>query len=225
MIAAAGISRPAPVPAEFVGLARVFRNQVGEAAYGLAERTAPLLGPLRRACEVQRRPRPSELALVAREWRGLPGAALLSSRAQAWRHRLLIEDVRVCPSTLQEADWPTPEPGIMVTSLVVNIAPRQFSIGARFVAHVFLHAMARRLERGVPCDTAALKADLALLAEHVGALGPAAEDLETLDVPATGGVWIARMVETDDHEGRRVRIPAVRTFLTEHQARIRTRLR
>jgi hypothetical protein len=212
MSAALSLTRPPPVPAEYLGRARQFRDSVTADGVVAAPRIVKIVADLQRPVSRRCVPTRDDLALAARSWRLLPPGPRLTLEIHHLRHRLLVTEFRLFSTTLVLDAWQDRglEPGILIVKLTVNCLPLTLAHNAEILATFSLHALARRFERARPNSAAAVHADLT-------AAIPALGELTGLDmeIPGTGGRWLGRPVDTFDHEKRAIRIGAFRTFLSD----------
>ena len=93
-----------------------------------------------------------------------------------------------------------------------NTGPSRYDLVTTTLAHVSLHALARRFQRGLDIREDAIKGDLLALAEaHQGIRG--LENGSTILVPVPGGSWRANVAAMDDSRGTVNVALAVRTFI------------
>jgi hypothetical protein len=207
------------VPPEFTGRARQLRDAIagedratGELTRALSER---LLSRYRRGNHVPRR---DVLCGVADEWRRtLPPRSRLAIEVDlnARRKSLAIKEMRVTTSRYQPETWATAEKGLIVGLTMLEVWPLHCHFDVFSLAHVGLHGLARRLQRGVDGSEAAVMDDLRALgqAHHGLADLPAGSEFRvSLD---HGGVWVGTVEPVLDPRIGYDRALAVRTYMID----------
>lgn len=113
-----------PVPAEFLGLGRRFREQIAEAD-DLAARTMPrVFAPLAKRAERCSTPRPELLQDAVRHWQqAMPDTGLIDSRIELSRRELHIREVRLGATRHADKDEP------MIAIFWSNWMSHQRSVG------------------------------------------------------------------------------------------------
>jgi hypothetical protein len=207
------------VPAEHLGQARLFRNQVAaedrivDAA--LSAITKPLVERLRQHPKL----RPQQPMGALRQWAETMPTGLCIGRPRVAHHKsdIAISEHRITVSWLQDEAWgedASKERGVSICKLTFAVHKGKFVKTWRPVACVSLHALARRIERGAERGHAALIGDLAVLAE-----APADGDGERVDTPASCGLWLGAVILAQDDGGEACRIRNVRTWLPDLNGR------
>jgi hypothetical protein len=198
------------VPVEFIGMARVFRNQVAiedkQIDAALNAITPPLCERLRKHPKL----RPEMPMSCIRAWAETVPAVFRVGRARVAvvRTEFAIREVRISTSWLHNDDWNNDERerGLSVCELVFAVHKAKLIARWTPVACISLHALARRIERSAERDHAALTRDLALLVE--------AREAQVERVNTPGGFWLGAVIEAmHDQEGKGVTLRNVRTWL------------
>jgi hypothetical protein len=197
------------VPSEFVGRARQFRQAVLAADTAIAAGLPGLLGPLQ--ARLNRKPtlRPAMVVDLIRRWpEVIPDRYCLARNASVDKNALTISEVRIAASHLHNPAWDGQdwEHGISVAKLNSTTGHGQLRLTVTPVASVSLHALARRYQRSIQRDHAAVIRDLKALARHP----------QSGKVFTDTGCWCGRVVTTRhevDGEPRPLRLLAIRTFI------------
>jgi hypothetical protein len=199
---------PPRVPAEFLGLARAYRNQVHAADQACAVALRGIITPLR--MRLARKPtlREENIVHAGRAWsKFMPAAFRIGeTRIVRTRREFVIAEDRISVSWLQAARWGERERGVSVCRLVVAAHKGDLREDWRPVACVSLHALARRFERGADRRHAALTSDLARLLNFEA--DPCGQ------VTCDDGYWLGDLVDLMDETARTARqCRNVRTFV------------
>jgi hypothetical protein len=155
------------LPAEYRGLARVFRQQVECEDHVLGRVLVAILEPLR--ARLERHPnrglRAEQVAAAVRRYRGETPATFRIGAVTVVEHprRFSIEEQRLAATWHTDLAWENGGEEVGVAVCTVQLALRDGVIGGEWhaLALVSLHALGRRLERGADPSYAALFADLA----------------------------------------------------------------
>lgn len=207
---------PAPVPREFLGLARDLRRRLAAADAQVAPGLEHALRPLRERLERRPTLRADLLTDAERHWRqGVPGFGRLVLAAERRRGRVpYFCELRAQAGAFRFATWPPGfEPGLLLVLILAEPRPGGVDVRQTPLAAVSLHALARRYQRGGDCSEAAIFGDLADLAPFAQETGlpPAVR----FALPLAHGCWCGERVQVD---GRMVL--AVRTYLGAFTARL-----
>jgi hypothetical protein len=207
---------PKVIPAEWRGKARVFRDAIGAED----EPTGRLVTTLAQRLKVrikERRdavPRPEDLRGVAFTWeRHMPPRSRLDLAINLQRKSLEIREVRLSSSVYRAAAWGEHEAGLVIMAITLEAAPLHYEFKTGTIAHVSVHAIARRLQRGRGGSEADVLRDLGVLGRAHEALAgrPDGADFE---VPAADGFWIGTVETMRDRAAKRPgKSLLVRTFL------------
>jgi hypothetical protein len=197
---------PGFVGREFLGKARLLRNEVVAVDEQMVGTYHRLLGAARARARKSSVPRPDLLIDLERAYRTqMPETWRIRLDIQREKKSLLIYDWRVTRCSFKDEEWDdaAEEPGIGVSRLVIDIRPGVFH--GRLTAHfnASLHAVARRFSRAGDVTREAVVRDLAALAHAEIPASPG----ELFEVAAGDGAWRGRVVA-----GRDGPIGAVRTF-------------
>jgi hypothetical protein len=169
---------PSPVvPAEFVGLSRLFRERMTNAAD--VSNTI-----MRRICRSAhdtnnirkgRGLRPDTLADLCRAWRAVPSGNRISLAISHQRRHCEIVDVRILPAMMTNNGRPsdTAEAAVTIVAISLTASPEMLLTTSPTVATASLHALARHFQRARRTGDTALITDLGLLATaRIAAPGP-----------------------------------------------------
>jgi hypothetical protein len=211
-VSASLIRAPRPVPPEFAGQARAFRNRI------LADddRVAPAIGAITTyARDVLRRRhtyRPEHFKHLERAWRlTIPNTGRLAYATECGKNTLTIADTRICSSTFHKGVWKNDFGEHSLTLIIYSgrFTSGHIDIESVPVSAVSLHALARRFQRSFDSSDQAVLRDLSLL-------GVNAKDLlnaSPFRQPAGDGAWHGETVTVSTNEKRVQRILATRTFI------------
>ena len=205
--------RAGPVDAAFLGQARAFRDRLKATSATCSRLIDAIAEPAVRRAKRHPIPRREVLVDVARRWSCMPSLGLLDSSTDLdlRKRTLRICQLRVCPSDFRSAAWSVDEAGLSVLGLQLDIGPHRLNFAMPSLVTVSLHALARRYQRGLAVDDAAVFGDLHVLAKaHLrlatGAVG------ELFEVEASGGCWRGNVTDASTSAGTD-RILSARTFL------------
>jgi hypothetical protein len=198
------------VPAEFVGKARVFRAEVKLVDVAMDRALDLICKPLNARLKRHPRLRAEMLADVARQYERLIPSQFRIGPIEGTKHKgeFAIVERRLCVSWLTHDDWVAPEmrePGLSICRFTFSVHQGRLRQHWTPLANVSLHALARHEERRHDRSQAALRHDLALLAD-------AGEDGEK--VPTPGGFWLGSVITAGDN-GRMIKMRSVRTWLND----------
>lgn len=204
------------VPAEFRGLARLFRDKI----VGFSDAATPRLRKIARQSEHDCRRGYGGMRLervlpdVERKWRAVAGTDRLDLTVRSTSTKLAIEDTRLIRSNISEVpNWGNvDEPALVITCAQIDIQlgnPRHCRWSGAAMATINLHALGRFFERAARDDDVLL-ANLKLLAEAHPALidqpGPFA-------LAVTGGEWRGMVGTLKEPDGRLTVCIHARTFV------------
>ena len=214
-----------PVPREFVGLARAFRNRVAAADARVAAVVPGIVGQLRAHAHGMRNGKLSKLDMqvALRAWQtGVTDSYMLDARLRTERRRFTVAELRAtCDRMTAGAAWNGAEQDAVALSWhAIQLHDRLVDYLIRPVATMTLHALARRFERGDGREDSNVVQDLAPLAAYAAADKTAVAPPPTLPVTAevrvSDGRWAGRWVVARDAARRRdFRIFQVQTFLDD----------
>jgi len=203
--------RGAPVPVEFLGAARRFRERILAVDALAIDAMEVILAPVRRRLEKKRNLRSAMVIDTAREWREkVPAEFRLSLDVIYREHSVAITEVRISSSRTKHIAWGgTGEPGISIARVELAAGNGRLTVDTRPLASISLHALARRYQRG-GCDEAAISRDL----RDIVAVGVTGSD----DVRCRTGLWAGPVIAVrDGHDpgGRIIRMRDVRTYVDD----------
>ena len=210
---------PRNVLAEFTGKARQLHDaiaakdeQCGRLISALATR---LTDRIRRGNPI---PRVDTLVGIASEWqRNMPqrGRLLLEIDLNRRGKSLAIREMRVGASVFQSEEWDTAECGLMVFGTVLEAAPFHFQFRVYSLAHVGLHGLARRLQRGLDDSEAAVLQDLRALGEAHHTLADRPDGADFVVPLEHGGAWRGNVCLVHDSRVGYDKALAARTFVVD----------
>jgi hypothetical protein len=209
-----------PVPAEFLGLGRRFREQIADADDRAVGVMARIFTPLAKRAERDLRPRPEMLQDVARQWRQqLPAFGLIDSQTRLSRKELHIREVRVGAGTwcYDPKDEQSSEAGVAILFVELYVAAGVCQLMVDTAAQLPLHALGRWYQRTLDNSEAALISDLGRLAAAYGRIldETAATRDPNFFCPAASGRWAGSVTHRfSEATQRQERILNVRTFLS-----------
>jgi hypothetical protein len=188
------------VPVEFIGRARQLRRDLIAATTASRLSMVSLLAPLRRGISRRGSMRQEEIAGALRLWKLAPAPRNRVSLSIQMRGDVAtIEEMFIVSSDLQRPGWGIEEwePGLVVSSASIRLAPRKVEMVDRDLAALSLHSIARRFQRGANAadrSDAAVMADLSALAGcDPDTMAPGAR----LVWPAGRGRWVGETVAVD----------------------------
>ena len=207
-----------PVPFEFLGLGRRFRERIAEADDRAVATMLSIFSPLAQRAKRSAVPRPELLQGAARQWRReMPPLGLLDSKIELSRRDLHIREVRVGGGTAQ-ATWneATDEPVISILLVELHVAQGVCQLVVDTTALLTLHALGRWYQRSLDNSDAALRLDLARLAAAYGTIleSGTATARRKFHWPGASGHWVGSITRRlSEATGRQEQILNVRTFL------------
>jgi len=215
-----------PIPREFVGLARVFRNRVAAADGRIRAAMPAIIGPLRPRLHRTHRPQLSirEIDDALRAWQSvMDDGLMLDGRLRTYRRSFMVAQLRPTCDRITAAAWEddeTGQPAIALSWHVLQMRGRKAEFTVTPIVTMALHAMARRIERGDGCEDSNIIEDLAPLAAHTAAdrstVAPPPAPPIPAEIPATRGRWAGRWVTARDAARRRdFKVFQVQTFLDD----------
>lgn len=155
-------------------------------------------------------PRPELLTDARRRWRDqLAGTGRLSLSVEQPRNRLVIRELRLSAADFRMPDWDDAEPGFCILVMEMSVQRRTCAFNSAVLAGFSLHSVARWHQRNFDISTAALTADMAMVAAAIGGIDFV--DETKFSIPAAGGTWLG-MVQRVLDEGSPQHVLAVRTF-------------
>lgn len=196
------------IPAEHRGQARVFRNAVLEADRRVNSALPKLAAPLRRRLGRKPTLRPELLIDASRAWATeVSDQFTCDLRARADKRELTIAELRACGGRWRTERWDEAEwqPGVSLTWVALRVEDGRLRLIVQPAAHLLMHALARRFERGCGRTAADVVRDLRALA---AVLDDGAEE-----VAVPGGRWVGERQTARDGAGRSVSLFHCKTFL------------
>jgi hypothetical protein len=163
-------------------------------------------------------PRRETLTGVADEWRRrMPprGQLAIEIDLNARRKSLRIREMRATTSVYRPEEWDVAEKGMIVGLTLLEVWPLHSKFDLYTLAHVGLHAIGRRFQRGVDTSEAAIMHDLhaLALAHHRLADQPSGSEFRvSLD---HGGVWRGSVELVHDPRVGYDKSLTVRTYLVD----------
>lgn len=199
---------PARVGAEWIGRARVFRNEVKAVDVAMDKALAIISAPLR--ARLQRHPklRTAMLADTARRHTELVPPQFRIGAIEGARHKIefAVVETRLCVSWLKCDEWTDPEqrePGVTICKFTFSVHDGRLRQRWSPMVNVSMHALARHEERRPQRSDAALWQDLVRLAG-------AGDEGERVETPH--GFWLGGVIEAGD-ANRAIRMRSVRRWL------------
>ena len=209
---------PRGVPAEFTGMARQLRDAVaaedgpaGKLMTTLAKRVTTRI----RSGNVI--PRADTLTGIAHEWRQrMPPRSRLALEIDldARRKSLRICEMRATASSYRGDGWETVERGLIVLMIQLEAGPHHYTFGSYKLSHISLHAIGRRIQRGLDASEASIMRDFLALGAAHHTLADRADGAE-FSVPVQGGSWRGTVQLLRDQAASTDMALAVRTFLRD----------
>lgn len=210
--------RRRPVPVELVGQARLLRERLArdfdQAVAAIGQAVAPV-------SETARSKAPSRWLVheAARRWNAAstgPGRLSpceLSQEGRTW----FLREYRASPGDVQFLGlWDSFEPGFLVMKVQAELSKGRSGLGWGPAAHLSVHAVARRAQRGGGTVESAL-ADItgvgAWARLHV--VYKARQPTTPVLVPTARGHWRGTWVQVDDAGHSPCVFPALRTWLDD----------
>ena len=189
------------VGAEFIGLARLFRQRVLAADVDYIANVRHLTAPIEQ--RLARKPilSPRQCLDTVRAWRLMsPTFRIALDAAVGARRALTICEWRIAGTTARNDLWDNPawEPGCALVKVVVSTADGVFDMHTSPHSILSLHALARWFERSGKRDDDSLLRDLVPLLTT-----------NSDRVACSGGVWLANTIVANAH-GRNYRLRDVR---------------
>jgi hypothetical protein len=208
----ATLERP-KVPAEFRGLARLFRDEVKRVDVRMNEALAAIARPL--VARLRRHPRLRHelIAAAVKIYHATTPAEFRLGEIEVNpdRDAFLIAETRATATWINIAAWnndDATEPGVAVARFALAMRPGRGMVQAWIPRGIVsLHALARRLERGADRSHDALLADLAVLTA-------AGADDDRMATPS-GGFWLGPMEVMGGTDKVTARARNVRTWVPE----------
>jgi hypothetical protein len=204
------------VPAQFVGLARQFRDRVSIEDIPAGGLVTELAGRAMARFKRNSIPRLDMITGIASEWRDrMPQFSRLRLQADLDRRRksLRIFELRLTCSEYQDPSWDHSERGVILYLFGLEIAPFLYNFSSSTTGIVSMHALARRMERSADTDDESVKNDLRALALAHRDLAEQGDRAE-FRVPVPGGVWRGAVRDVRNAlRGDTDRALAVRTFV------------
>jgi hypothetical protein len=200
----------AHLPAEQLGQARLFRQAVLAADQRVNAAVPLVTAPLRRRLESKPTPRPDHLIDATRAWQStISDAFTLDVRTRVTKGEFRIAELRICASRWRTESWnhPDPQPGVSLVWLSLAVKNGELRCTPWPAAHLLLHALARRFERGAGRERADIVRDLKTL-------GTALDGGGADEIPVVDGRWVGDRVAVHDAASQRaLTVFHCRTFL------------
>jgi hypothetical protein len=198
------------IPAEHRGLARLFREQVIQADRRLNAVLPRITQPLEQRLKRKPTLRPELLHDISRLWlANITDQFSVDGRAKADKRELTIAELRACGARWSTVEWDgdtAAQPGVSLVWIALKIENGRLHLDVRPAAHLLMHALARRFERGYGRTTADVMRDLRMIA--------AVLDTPAHDIPVIDGYWAGdREVAANDTGGGTVSLLHIKTFL------------
>lgn len=204
------------VPSQFAGQARMFRDAIATEDKATGEMNRTLTDRIRARRKAI--PRRETLTGVADEWqRNMPPRSRLAIEIDlnARKKSLIIRELRVTTSVYRPDEWDIAERGLIVGLTLLEVWPFHHKFDLYTLAHLSMHALGRRLQRGQDGSEEALRRDLRALGEAAPTLGDQPSGSEFRVSLADGGVWIGTVQLVCDPRIGYDRALTVRTYLAD----------
>ena len=154
-----------------------------------------------------------------RQWREtlpLRGRVAIETHLDLDQRTLRITELRARPSiSVGSVDWDEQEPGLFLSAVGLEAMPRHFHATHLTLAIVSLHALARRYQRGLAIEDAAVIHDLRPLAEQHEAIIPADPVYSSAYRCTGGGLWHGTVCIAYSVADKPTRLMNVRTYMNE----------
>jgi hypothetical protein len=199
---------PTYIRAEHRGLARVFRNEVKAVDEAMDKALAIVRAPLVKRLSRHTRLRAEMLPDLARAYAARTPERFRIGSITGTKHKteFAIVEHRLCVSWMKNDAWAgdASEPGVTICRVITSV--KAGTLRERWTPYVTisLHALSRRIERGLDRSHDAVFRDIALLA--------AVED-EPSRVATPDGFWLGRHHDAFDEQLRVIRVHDVRTWI------------
>ena len=182
------------VGAQFLGRARALRQAVADEEIKADRRIAAICERIHaRYSRGKPVARMQTLQDAERQWREtlpLRGRVAIETHLDLDQRTLRITELRARPSiSVGSVDWDEQEPGLFLSAVGLEAMPRHFHATHLTLAIVSLHALARRYQRGLAIEDAAVIHDLRPLAEQHEAIIPADPGSSFSIRCSGGGLW------------------------------------
>lgn len=211
-----------PVPREFLGRARQFRDRVLAADAMTTAVLDRVYDPLALRARRNPRPRPELIAAASRTWAlEMPDFGRLGvRRVRKLTQTLTISEARLCAGRLRKDGWVEGEtdPGLGVTFVKLEVGESLCHLSTEVIATVGLHAVGRWFQRaGADNSEAALVADFGRLAGEYGRIlddHARCPSERRFLVRVPNGAWAGTLARRhSEATGKDERIISVSTFL------------
>jgi hypothetical protein len=209
----ATLERPTRLPAEHLGQARLLRQRLRDAEL-LAH---PVVEGIWKQVRTSRQTQTRVLGDAASAWqRDMPSCGCVARSVDVGKHYLEVEELRAGGEALfWYRDWKDAdrELSIALVRILLSVHRKRSSIGARKVAHISLHALARWHERAIDHTDAAFYASCRVMAEqHPGIIATAQS--ANFSIAVADGRWLGNVTRVmNDDAPADPFILAVRTFI------------
>lgn len=193
------------VSSEALGLARIYRNKIGESTVAAKAEIERLLAPIRPRDNFQPMPRHQFLQYIVGRWKKLPEIGQLQTLAEFADGKMRLAELRATPTKLRfaswsEADW---ESSVSISSTVCLCMPPMFAFERRDLICFGMHSLARWWER-----TPSSRSDADLVRDMMEAVQYDTLGRVDFEIPLHSGFsWVG---ETISHQGKPLLL--VRTF-------------
>lgn len=211
-------SKTVPVPREFIGRARVFRDLALAANEPALDAIKRIYEPLALRARRSPIPRRELLQAAARAWRQeIPAFGMLDRTIDLKRDRLRLVELRIGGGFVRYPGWTESEKGIGIVLINLRCAPGQCEMKSEIICLAGLHALARWMERRVGQSEGVLLSDLMALAVERNQLlkhGDCLDD-QSFTCPVPGGAWVGQAVRLQSERTQAYsRVLSVRSFLS-----------
>ncbi len=153
-----------PVPAEFLGRARLLRDKISVAHQTWLDAAVDLTAPLMPRGNFTPTFTKQSLRVTRARWRDLPEWGRLGIAAVNGGDELKIAETRLAPFAVTMPEWANDAELCVAIQLCAleMVLPAHFTTKIRAIAVVGLHGLARRFERGIDRSDKSVLRDLSV---------------------------------------------------------------
>ena len=207
-------SRPR-VPMEYIGRARLLREAVASEDQSSGEMMQSFVDRVMARYHRSKIPRVDTLVGIARAWQhDVParGRLAIETALDKRKKTLVVHELRLTASIYQPQHWGVAERGLIVDGITLEVRPFMCRLDISTLVHLGLHALGRRLQRGVDASEAAVLGDIRVLAQAHHTIADRGEGAD-FSVPVLGGSWRGSVERVLDRRIGYDMALAVRTFI------------
>jgi hypothetical protein len=201
------------VPAQFLGLARLFIRRADVAAAETIAWQGPMIAEVSKRLDRGVHQRPEQLDELERQFRAMNREDLLPGERSAVLIKRIRRKMSVlyvwttggnrtqddwCPKGLPTHAWNSEET-LDIFACRLEFTPKAMDIKTVIVASVGVHALGRRFQRGFRNSDNAIKGDLAVLMAEARKTGLSGD--KDFSIPCADGEWHGEVMRMDDSQG------------------------